>query len=125
MRLPCLLLIEPDMPEGVSARKLVLESSKLNVISAYTAKSGLANYEAFPNVDAVVLHTHMRDWDYQEVFRQIRMRDPSMRFIFVCPQPNNITPSDNVAVVDAFDPTSLLFVAQRWMEPEMMDEAGD
>ena len=125
MRLPCVLLIEPDMPEGVSSRKLVLETAKINVISAYTAESGIANYESFPAVDAVVLHTGMRDIGYEQVMERIRSRDPHMKFIIVSSQPHALNPAQNLAVVDAFDPTSLLFVAQRWLEQDLLEEAGD
>ncbi|MBV9670685.1 MAG: hypothetical protein JOZ43_06990 [Acidobacteriales bacterium] len=127
MRLPCVLLIEPDMPEGVSARKLVLETAKINVISAYTAESGLDNLEAFPNVDAVILHVNMRDLVTKEIMQRVRHMNPNMKFILVAPQPESFTPSQNLAVVDAFDPTSLLFVAQRWLQPDLdvFEEAGD
>ena len=51
-----LLMIEHEQPEGLSARKLVVETAKHNVLTAYNPEEGLALYERFPNVDAVLIH---------------------------------------------------------------------
>jgi response regulator RpfG family c-di-GMP phosphodiesterase len=70
------LMIEVEQPEGVSARKLVLETAKHNVITAYSGKSGLQLFHRFPNVDAVVIHSRMGDLSCSEIARSVKTVDP-------------------------------------------------
>jgi hypothetical protein len=52
------LMIEPEQPEALSARKLVVETAKHNVITAYDAVVGMGLLRRFPNVDLVLVHVH-------------------------------------------------------------------
>ena len=45
------LIVEVEPPEGISARKLVLETAKHNVITAYSAHEGLELFHRFPAID--------------------------------------------------------------------------
>ncbi len=49
-------MIEAEQPEGLSARKLVVETAKHNVLTAYSSQNGLALLHRFPNVDIVLVH---------------------------------------------------------------------
>ncbi len=51
-----ILMIEAEQPEGLSARKLVVETAKHNVLTAYNPESGLNLLHRFPNVDMVLVH---------------------------------------------------------------------
>jgi hypothetical protein len=51
-----ILMIEEEQPEGLSSRKLVVETVKHNVLTAYNAKDGIDLLKRFPNVDAVMVH---------------------------------------------------------------------
>ena len=57
MRSLVILMIEEEQPEGLSARKLVVETVKHNVLTAYNAKDGVDLLKRFPNVDAVLVHS--------------------------------------------------------------------
>ena len=48
------LMIEEEQPEGLSARKLVVETAKHNVLTAYNAKEGIDLLRCFPNIDVVL-----------------------------------------------------------------------
>jgi DNA-binding response OmpR family regulator len=61
MARPTFLVAEPEPEEGVSARKLVLETAKFNVITAYSTKEALEHLERFPSIDAVILHCRLLD----------------------------------------------------------------
>ena len=50
------LMIEHEQPEGLSSRKLVVETAKHNVLTAYNSEEGLRLLDRFPNVDAVMVH---------------------------------------------------------------------
>src|SRR4051794_23821739 len=54
------LIIEPEQEEGLSSRKLLLETAKHNVLTAYSNKEGLEIFSKHP-VDAVVVHAAIDD----------------------------------------------------------------
>jgi DNA-binding response OmpR family regulator len=66
------LIIEAEQPEGLSARKLILETSKHNVLTAYNGIEGIRLFRRFPAVDAVVVHVNVADIPFAEVVQQIR-----------------------------------------------------
>jgi len=102
------LMIEIEQPEGLSARKLVLETAKHNVINAYSGKSGLKLLARFPNVDAVVVHAHITDMALEDITRHIKAAYPSMPVIVLSPnaQAEWYKPADYV--VDSFVPHDIL-----------------
>lgn len=65
-------MIEVEQPEGVSTRKLVLETARHNVITAYTQDTGLKLLRRFPNVDVVVVHTELNDFSFEETVRKLK-----------------------------------------------------
>ena len=79
------LMIEVEQPEGLSARKLVLETAKHNVITAYNGKYGLSLLRRFPSVDLVVVHRYVDDMSAQEVIRQIKAITPKMPVVLLSP----------------------------------------
>ena len=66
------LMIEVEQPEGVSTRKLVLETARHNVITAYTTDAGLRLLRRFPNVNVVVVHTELNDFSFEETVRELK-----------------------------------------------------
>jgi DNA-binding response OmpR family regulator len=66
------LMIEVEQPEGVSTRKLVLETARHNVITAYTTDAGLRLLRRFPNVDAIVVHTELDDFSFEQTIREFK-----------------------------------------------------
>src|SRR5215470_16669574 len=79
------MMVEVEQPEGLSARKLVLETAKHNVITAYSGKYGLELLRRFPNVDLVVVHRYVSDMPAENVIRQIKEFDPKMPIILLSP----------------------------------------
>jgi DNA-binding NarL/FixJ family response regulator len=113
MRPPCFLLVEPGMPEGLSARKLMLETKKYNVISAYLAEHAVQSFAAFPNVDAVVIHSEMRDMPWQKIVEQMRGFAPLKRLVVLTPHPDALQVHDCDAVVSSHHPEALLSELKR------------
>jgi response regulator RpfG family c-di-GMP phosphodiesterase len=66
---PCLLIVEPESAEALSSRKLVIETAKYNVITAYSGKEALRALDKFPNVDGVVIHSEMQDFPVEQIAR--------------------------------------------------------
>jgi response regulator RpfG family c-di-GMP phosphodiesterase len=102
------LMIEVEQPEGVSARKLVLETAKHNVITAYSGKSGLRLLHRFSNVDAVVVHSGTVDLPCGEIVREVKAAYPSLPVIVLSPRPDadSCDPADYV--VDSMVPNDIL-----------------
>ena len=96
------------MPEGVSARKLVVETAKHNVISAYGGKEGLQLFERFPRVDAAVIHSELPDMGCDEVAEKVRSRDSGIPIVVL--SPNTHTRCSRVVdlTLPSHEPTALL-----------------
>jgi DNA-binding response OmpR family regulator len=54
-------MVEPEPAEALSARKLVVETGKYNVITAYSGEEAVELLRIFPKVSAVILHSEIRD----------------------------------------------------------------
>lgn len=52
---PTVLVAEPESPQSLSVRKLVLETAKFNVLTAHSTREALDLFELFPNINAAVL----------------------------------------------------------------------
>ncbi len=52
---PCFLVIDREFSGSISSRKLVLETAKFNVITAYSFAEAFATLERFPAVHSVVV----------------------------------------------------------------------
>jgi DNA-binding response OmpR family regulator len=53
-------MAEPEPEQALSARKLVLESAKFNVITAHSSHEALELCDQFPNVAALIVHSSLR-----------------------------------------------------------------
>ena len=103
------LMIEVEQPEGLSARKLVLETCKHNVITAYNGISGIELFRRFPDVDAVVVHVDVENPPFPDVIRQIRELRPRIPIIALSPV--GTVPIDGVDyVIPSHEPQAILNV---------------
>ncbi len=82
-----ILMIESEQPEGISSRKLVVETAKHNVITAYNPETGLALLRRFPAVDAVLIHASVLD--HLPLIPQVREISPSVPIIVATPRPSD------------------------------------
>jgi response regulator RpfG family c-di-GMP phosphodiesterase len=79
------LMIEVEQPEGLSARKLVLETAKHNVLTAYSGPYGLELMRRFPNVDLLVVHRFVDGMPAEEIIRQANEINPKMPVVLLSP----------------------------------------
>ena len=83
---PIVLMAEMEPPEGLSARKLVLETGKFNVITAYSVEEAFETLVTFPRVDVVVLHASLcAEMDCDSVIAEVKKRVPGMAVIALSP----------------------------------------
>jgi two-component SAPR family response regulator len=102
------LMIEAEQPEGLSARKLVVETAKHNVLTAYSLDSGLDLLKRFPKVDAIFVHGAILA-QAPDILAVIRQHEPGIPIILATPFANVRSP-DADYVIDTHHPQDLLRV---------------
>jgi two-component SAPR family response regulator len=99
-------MIEAEMPDGLSARKLVVETAKHNVITAYNAADGLDLLRKFPRVDAIFVHSSLLSSN-PDILSDVRTMTPEIPIILAAPF-GNISSPDADYVIDSHHPEDLL-----------------
>lgn len=99
-------MLEDEQPEGLSARKLVVETAKHNVLTAYTLSTGLDLLNRFPNVDMILVHARLLEED-PDLLRQVKTVCPHKPIIFATPFAAETYPEVSY-VVDSHRPHDLL-----------------
>ena len=104
-------MIEVEQPEGVSARKLVLETAKHNVITAYTPQEGVETFRRFPNVDVVAVDGLFGESVCLNLAREIKSVHPAIRIVAFMP---NVGGHCDWAdeTISSHDPAGLLSLLQ-------------
>ena len=108
MRSLVLLMIEEEQLEGLSARKLVVETVKHNVLTAYEPEVGLDLLQRFPNVDAVFVHARLLP-KRPNLLSEIRTLAPKAPIILASPGGDHRSP-EATWIVDSHKPQALLTV---------------
>lgn len=100
------LMIEAEQPEGISTRKLVVETAKHNVITAYSTDDGLDLLRRFPNVDAIFVHAALFE-NCPDILSTVREMAPGTPVILAAPFGNMRSPHADF-VIDSHHPEDLL-----------------
>ena len=74
---PCILVVDAEFPGSISSRKLVIETAKFNVITAYSGLEAIETLERFPRVDAVVVNAEEQETPCAEVVKRLKEIVPS------------------------------------------------
>jgi hypothetical protein len=99
-------MIEAEQPEGLSARKLVVETAKHNVLTAYTLEDGLSLLRRFPNVDAILVHGALVE-DNPTLLDHVKEESGDTPIILACPFESMKCPQADY-VIDSHHPQNLL-----------------
>jgi DNA-binding response OmpR family regulator len=78
---PCFLVIDREYPGAISTRKLVIETAKFNVLTAYSSEEALLTLRRFPNVDGIVMDAPMGDKPCAELVKQLREIEPDVPIV--------------------------------------------
>jgi len=103
-----MLMIENEQPEGLSARKLVVESAKHNVLTAYNAQEGLDLLQRFPRVDVILVHSDVLSKE-PDLLAKVKAKAPDVPIILASPMGLQDGP-EVTYVVDSHHPPDLLKV---------------
>jgi CheY-like chemotaxis protein len=109
---PCFLVVHNEYPGSISTRKLLLESARLNVITAYSADEAMQTLSRFPNIDGVVLDTQMRGRPCAEIVEQIRRTHATLPIVTVSPRGQDPCGGEQFHVSN-FEPGQLLDALQQ------------
>jgi CheY-like chemotaxis protein len=115
---PCFLVVDNEYPGTISTRKLVLESAKLNVITAYSPEEAIKTLDRFPNVDGVIVDTQIQGRSCFEVVKQMRRKHGDVPIVTVSPGGQDPCGEEQYHVSN-FDPKQLLETLHKISPREM------
>jgi len=75
---PCFLVVDQEFAGSISTRKLILETAKFNVITAYSYPEARATVELFPNLSAVVVNARS-DGRAEALLQHITTSHPTVK----------------------------------------------
>jgi CheY-like chemotaxis protein len=84
MTRPCFLVIDREFAGSISTRKLVIETAKFNVITAYSGHEAVATLKRFPNMDGVVMDADIQDMSCPEMVQALKALHPGIPVIAIC-----------------------------------------
>ena len=109
------LMIEHEQPEGLSARKLVMETAKHNVLTAYSPDEGLDLLRRFPKVNLVLVHATVLD--HLPLLQQVRESVANVPIVVATPELTRHYEGADF-VISSHDPQGLLdLLAQQFHIP--------
>lgn len=104
---PCFIVVDRDYAGNISTRKLVIETAKLNVITAYSGAEAIESLKRFPNVDGIVADTGVQDVSLDELIRSFKTIRPKIPVISISSP--GAAESDLVDYqLESFEPVRLL-----------------
>jgi DNA-binding NtrC family response regulator len=108
---PCFLVIDREYSGSISTRKLVIETAKFNVITAYSAAESLDTLTVFPSINGVVLDAGIRDMSCCDLVAAIKHRDAKLPIIVISAPGTHHCPQADY-MLESFDPVRLLALLQ-------------
>jgi CheY-like chemotaxis protein len=111
MTRPCFLVIDREYSGSISTRKLVIETAKFNVLTAYSAPEGVETLRRFSAVDGIIMDAEMPEMPCPELVRSLKQIAPSVPVIIVH-RPLTDACAGADYQLDSFDPRRLLMLLQ-------------
>src|SRR5947209_16255904 len=112
MTRPCFMVLDPEHPGSISTRKLVIETAKFNVITAYSAEEAIQTVERFQGIDGAVLDGRVLDMPLKTLIQRVRKLKKEIPIVVItAPGADRAEGADYI--VDSLSPRSLLDVLQQ------------
>lgn len=111
MMRPCFLVIDREFSGSISTRKLVIETAKFNVLTAYSAAEGIDTVKRFPAIDGIIMDSEMPEMGCHDLIRAVKQSAPSVPVIVVH-RPLSEPCEEAEYQLDTFDPRRLLALLQ-------------
>jgi response regulator RpfG family c-di-GMP phosphodiesterase len=108
------LMVEVEQPEGISSRKLILETARHNVLTAYSGDDAVNLLQSFPNVDLAIIHTELEGKEFEATVHRLKEMRPDLYIVAISPVDSGKLEGVNI-VLPSHDPQELLeFLAKRF-----------
>jgi DNA-binding NtrC family response regulator len=104
---PCFLVIDQEFPGSISTRKLVLETAKYNVITAYSSREALEILRRFPGLDGIVLNASGHEEHCHSLVEKFRKLAPGIRIVLTSGK-DTVDCGTVDLHLDSYDPRKLL-----------------
>jgi DNA-binding response OmpR family regulator len=104
---PCFLVVDREFPSSISTRKLVIETAKFNVLTAYSGVEALEVFQRFPAISGVVLDSGLKDVTCHKIAQTIKASQPAMPVIVIASPGAEDCPEADF-VLKSFEPAKLL-----------------
>ncbi len=109
---PCFLVVDHEYPGSISTRKLVIETAKFNVITAYSSQEALATFERFPKVHGIVLNAEMDGMSCEQLVQSLRALSANVPIVVTSLRQQRHCGPDEYHV-DSYDPEQLLTLLKK------------
>ena len=95
--------------EGISARKLVLEAARYNVITGYSEGDAAELLKRFPAIDGMIVHSGIggNDGSYRALIEKARSGNPKCFIVLLSPNATTTHPGVSYHL-SSHDPKALL-----------------
>ncbi len=113
---PCFLVVDRESSSSISTRKLIIETAKFNVITAYSSHEAIETIKKFPAIDGVVADASMDDMVCRDLVAALKVVSPKIPVIIIC-TPRGAACDNADYTLETFDPRSLLSLLQK-LHPE-------
>ncbi len=104
---PCFLVVDREHSGAISTRKLVIETAKFNVITAYSGKESIETLKAFPSIHGFVVDSAIEDVPCEELIRGLKEIHPKL-IVIVVGGPGQQHCAGYDYFIDSFSPDQLL-----------------
>jgi CheY-like chemotaxis protein len=117
---PCFLVVDREFSGNISTRKLIIETAKFNVITAYSGTEAIETLLRFPAVDGIVIDAGLRDLPADEVIKKFKELQPKIPVVVIATPDTDDCPDADYHL-EFFDPASLLELLQKLRPKETAD----
>ena len=109
---PCFLILDRETSTSISTRKLVIETAKFNVITAYSSQEAIDTLKKYPKLDLVVTDSGMPDMACDNLIAELKKITPGIPVVVVLtPRGSDCQLADHT--LDTFEPRQLLTLLQK------------
>lgn len=116
MTRPCFLVVDREYAASISTRKLVLETAKLNVVTAYSGQEAIETLKRFPAMDGAVVDLAIRDMEASDLVRELKTIQPGLPVVVIAAPRSDFCDGADF-VLPSFEPAKLLELLQS-LHPE-------
>jgi CheY-like chemotaxis protein len=113
---PCFLVVDRESSSAISTRKLIIETAKFNVITAYSSQEAIDTLKRFPALDGVVTDSGMTDMACDSLIAALKAIRKEIPVVVIC-TPRGAPSKLADHSLETFDPKQLLAMLQK-LQPE-------